>query len=221
MKIKHSDSILKHLSGRYGDTVFYAYRGLECARSIPAKVKPPSSPGQVAQQERMAAIAIFYQALKEVGIYDYWNKAAEGLVMNGYNLLVKLNLPAFCGEGTICDFAKLCPVTGMLGLPDELTLTPETDEAWELTWRNTPFQTNAAPDDRLLLLVMKDCETFDIVPLETGDACRRDEKTIFRIPANLKMFSHLYVVFCSRANGVCSESRYFKLTLNFYKHGQI
>ena len=99
--------------GTIGDYVVYLYRGKRCIRRKPSKVKPPSAPGQVAQQERMASIAIFYQALKGVGIYDFWRQATEGMMLHGYNLLVQRNLPAFGGDGRICDFSKLQLTAGV------------------------------------------------------------------------------------------------------------
>lgn len=128
MIIKENYPILGNYLGAIDDLIFYMYRGRRCIRKKPTKVKPPSSPGQVAQQERIASIAIFYQALKEVGIYPYWQKAAEGKVTNGYNLLVQQNLPAFNSNGMICDFSKIRLADGILTLPDELRVN-ETEEA--------------------------------------------------------------------------------------------
>ena len=61
-------------SGAIDDYIIYTRRGQKCLRRKPREPKPPTSPRQVAQQERMASVAIFYQALKEVGIYPYWQE---------------------------------------------------------------------------------------------------------------------------------------------------
>ena len=105
-------------SGAIDDYIIYTRRGQKCLRRKPREPKPPTSPRQVAQQERMASVAIFYQALKEVGIYPYWQEASKGQLAHGYNLLVKANLPAFNYEGLICDFTKLQLTPGRLRLPD-------------------------------------------------------------------------------------------------------
>lgn len=212
IEIKNT-SVLKNFTGVIDDVIVYVYRNRRCIRKKPEKMKPPSAPGQVAQQERMASIAIFYQALKEVGIYPYWQKAAEGRVANGYNLLVQQNLPAFNSNGMICDFSKICLTAGALALPDELRVS-ETEEpdVWMLEWTNTPYQTNTRADDRLRLFVMKeDGGTFDVEPLETVEGVRRDGQVTFRLPEYLQGYPHLYVLFCSHTTGMCSKSKYFYL----------
>ena len=151
-----------NFSGKIGDYVVYEYRGKTCIRHKPREPKLPSSPGQVAQQERMASIAILYQALKEVGIYPYWQQAAQGRIAHGYNLLLKANLPAFNYEGLICDFAKLQPTPNLLPLPDGLELAAEAGGTWRLSWRNTPCIPRAKDDDRLWLLLMRDGDTYTI-----------------------------------------------------------
>ena len=197
------------------------YRGRRCIRKKPSKVKPPSTAGQVAQQERMASIAIFYQALKEVGIYAFWQQASEGMVQNGYNLLVKGNLPAFDGEGRICDFSKLRLTAGTVALPDGLRVYGAGEGAWRIAWENTPNQVNASPDDRLRLYVMRDSETFAVRPVACGHACRRDGEVTFRLPEELREYLHLYVVFCSSTGEECSENKYFCLTLNSLNYGSV
>ncbi len=211
MKINERRSIWNRFSGRLDDMVFYTYRGMACARMIPTEVKAPSAPGQLAQQERMASLAIFYQALKEAGIYAYWQQASEGMVWNGYNLLVKMDLPAFDGEGKIADFSKLRLTWGAVALPDRMALQQEKGLEWRLTWENTPLLPNARPDDRLMLFLMKDSETFSVEALETGGACRRDRQAVFRIPEEIREFPHLYAAFRTRTGEKSSVSGYYHL----------
>lgn len=223
MIISKDDSVLGQFSGSTDGWIFYKHREQWCARKKPEKVKPPSAPGQVAQQERIASAAIFYQALKEVGIYPYWQKAAEGMVASGYCLLVKQNLPAFNSNGMICDFSKIRLTAGALALPDELQLREaEETDGWVLAWTNTPHQVNAREDDRLKLFVMKeDSGTFDVEPLEAVEGVRRDEQVTFRLPECLQGYPHLYVMFCSHTTGECSMSKYFNLLKKGGKNGYI
>ena len=202
-----------NFSGKIGDYVVYEYRGKTCIRHKPREPKLPRSPGQVAQQERMASIAILYQALKEVGIYPYWQQAAQGRIAHGYNLLLKANLPAFNYEGLICDFAKLQPTPNLLPLPDGLELAAEAGGTWRLSWRNTPCIPRAKDDDRLWLLLMRDGDTFDPETVDTGNAQRSDGEARFRIPEQYQDYQHLYVLFCSKTGWECSKSRYFHLKL--------
>lgn len=206
-------TFFNHFKGKIDNIVVYMHRNRRCIRRKPTEAKPPSSPGQVAQQERMAAVATLYQALKEVGIYPYWQKAAEGLIQTGYNLLVKNNLPAFSGEGTICDFSKLLLATGNVPLPDELNLRPGKEREWILQWNNTLLTPQSKEDDRLWVMVMKDYETFDVETLDIGTCCRGEGRATIRIPETWNDYPHLFVIFCSRTGEECSKSRYFNINL--------
>ena len=211
MKFKKNDFL--DFTGKIGDYVVYEWRGQKCLRRKPREPKPPTSPRQVAQQERMASIAIFYQALKEVGIYPYWQEASKGQVAHGYNLLVKANLPAFNYEGLICDFTKLQLTPGRLRLPDGMELHAEADGSWRLTWTNTRCTPRTFRDDRLRLLLMRDEDTFDPEELDSGNATRADGEARFRIPEGLQDYPHLYAFFCSHTGLDCTKSRYFNLNL--------
>ena len=207
---------LGNFTGKIGNCIFYRHRNRICIRSISETVKPPSSPGQLAQQERIAALANLYQALKEAKLHLYWQKAAEGLLQNGYNLLVKTNLPAFSGQGTVCDFSKLLITLGKVALPNNLKLTADPHGGQILEWSNAPLTPHANADDRLRIVMMKDYETFDVKPLDMADYSRSNCRAVFRIPESLKDFSHLYVIFCSRVDGTCSSSRYFNINPKSY-----
>lgn len=210
---KKEFSIFSSISGKVGNLIFYTRRNQLCVRSKPLAFKHPSSPGQIAQQERMAAAAIFYQALKKAGIYPYWQKAAEKLPQTGYNLVIKNNLAAFSGEGSICDFSKIRITIGTLPLPAGLKLEADENKGWILQWRNTPLFRKAREDDELLVVMMKNQETFDVKFADIGTHFRNESPVVFQIPETLQDYSHLFVIFCSRTNGECSESRYFNIHL--------
>ncbi|WP_251621365.1 DUF6266 family protein [Odoribacter lunatus] len=198
------------ISGKMGDHVYYEYKGLPCVRSNPQKVQPPSSPGQLAQQEKMAAVAIFYQALKEVGIYAYWKKAAEGLLLTGHNLLVKANLPAFDGEGNICDFAKLRLTPDTLAAPDNLSLQAGEDGKLIARWSNAVPHPRTQPEDRLVVALMKgDVENYNVKLPDIGDFHRQDEEAIFQIPDKLKRYEKIFMFFINEQACQCSSAQLF------------
>lgn len=185
------------LSGSMDGLILYERNGRLCGRRKPLDVKRPSAPGQVAQQARVASVAIFYQSLKDAGIYPYWKLAAKGKVQSGYNLLMMRNLKAFNGEGRICDFPKLRITEGEVALPDGLQVRKAEEGTWTVEWMNTPHQAGTSPDDRLRLYVMKDSETFAVKPVECGETCREDGTATFRLAGELEDYGHLYVVFVS------------------------
>lgn len=212
MKEKQVSSLLGNFTGRIGDFIVYMHRQQRCIRRVPEHMPPPSSPGQLAQQERIASVAIFYRVIKGTGLYNHWRKAAKGLVQNGYNLFVRENLKAFKGDGRICDFSKLRLTKGEVALPDGLGLRRGGDGEWVLEWENTPRQANARGEDEVRIYAMKDAETFDVKLLDAGLHCREEGRAVFRMEGECKDFFHLYVIFCCTANGSCSDSRYFSLT---------
>lgn len=208
---------LGKFSGKLGNKVYYEYRGQLCIRSKPKFTKPPSSPGQLAQQERIAAVALFYQALKEVGIYGYWKKAAEGLLQTGYNLLVQANLPAFDGEGKICDFSKVNLTPGGIPWPDNFTLQRGEVGEWVAVWNTAVRHPKAKADDRLVIALMKDAVTYDVKLPEIGTPRREDGKAVFHISEELSDFVYLFWYFCSDSDQLCSKSL-FNIKINYYGH---
>ena len=204
---------LLNWSGKVGNYVICTYRGQKYVRRRPRKKCPPT-PMQRAQRERMSSIGILYKALKDAGLSPYWSTASEGQLAHGYNLVTRENLPAFCADGRICDFAKLQLTPSLLPLPDDLQLEQEADGAFRLQWTNNSCLPGAAEDDVLRLFLMRDAESFTPVAVETGNVCRGDGEARFTIPERLKDYAHLYVVFCSRTGWKSSSSRYFKIKEN-------
>ena len=210
MKVEERNEFL-NLVGKLDDYVVYKRRGQTCLRRRPAPPRGIPSAGFAAQQERIAAIAIFYRALKEAGLYPYWQRAAKGLVAHGYNLITKANLPAFGGQGKIGDFTKLRLTPNLMPLPDGLTLSAGDGDAWLLEWEAGEWLPGTEADDAARLLAMRNAETFVLLPVDAGGALRGDGSARFRLPDGASDFTHLFVYFCSRTDGICTSSRYYNL----------
>ena len=196
--------------GKLGDYIIYNYRGQKCIRRKP-KIRNPPTSMQKAQQERMTSVGIFYKALKDAGLSPYWTEASKGKLPHGYNLVVKENMPAFQANGEICDFTKLQPTPLLLPLPDNMQLAQEDDGSWLLQWTNNSCLPGAAEDDLLRVFLMRDAESFNLVPVNTGNARRGDGKARFSIGEALKDYPHLYALFCSSTGWRCTNSRYFHI----------
>lgn len=192
--------------GKINGMIYYEYRGLACVRSMPRNVSAPHTPGQVAQQERIAAVAIFYQALKEVGIYTYWRKAAEGRVQTGYNLLVQANLQAFDGEGNICDFSKLRITPETLPLPECLSLEAGESGTWRASWQHSVPHPGASDDDRLVIALMEgNAANYDVKLPKVGTFRRGDGEAVFRLPDKYQGYEKIYLFF--KNGDACKSSR--------------
>lgn len=198
--------------GKADGLIYYEYRGLPCVRRMPRNVQPPHAPGQIAQQERIAAVAIFYQALKEVGIYAYWQKAAERKVQTGYNLLVQANLQAFDAEGNICDFSKLRMTPDTLPLPDSLSLQAGEREEWQVTWKTSVPHPGASDDDRLVVALMEgNAANYEVELPDVGNFRRGDGEAVFRLPGKFEEYEKMYLYFENTKNCKSSLSILFNL----------
>lgn len=198
--------------GKADGLIYYEYRGLPCVRRMPRNVQPPHAPGQIAQQERIAAVAIFYQALKEVGIYTCWQKAAEGKMQTGYNLLVQANLQAFDAEGNICDFSKLRMTPDTLPLPDCLSLQAGEAGEWQATWKTSVPHPGAGEDDRLVVALMKgEANNYEVEFPDVGIFRRRDGEAVFRLPDKFKEYEKTYLFFKNEQSCKSSQAKLFNL----------
>lgn len=178
-------------------------------KADPEKIK--FSPGQLAQQKRMVSASIFYRAVKAAGLHHSWQAAARDKQLSGYNLFLHYNLPAFTGEGNICDFDKLQLSTGKLYLPDHMSICNEGEDAWKIEWKNNALSPGADENDRFRAVVMKREDVFTVKLPGTGDYRRKHCRAVIRLPPELKEFVHLYCYFCSDTGNTFSESRHFLL----------
>lgn len=208
---RKNDSDFWDFTGAMDEFIVYDWRGLKCLRRRPTGWPDTPPPGARAQQERLAAVAVFFQAMKAAGLYPYWQRAAEGMTAHGYNLVVRENLAAFGADGAIRDFTKLRLTPNLMPLPDGLTLSDGDGDAWLLEWEAGEWLPGTEADDDARLLAMRDAETFVLLPVEAGGALRGDGSARFRLPDGASDFTHLFVYFCSRTDGICTSSRYYNL----------
>lgn len=199
------------LKGKVGDYVFYARKGKQCMRRRPQHVPTSYSPAQVAQQERIASLAVFYHALKNAGLYRFWQKAAEKIPQTGYNLLVGRNVPVFDNEGRISDFSKLCLTPDLLPQPHNIALAASGEREWTLAWELAPWRAKSQQNDLLMVALMKDSETYNIKIVDIGKVERKECRAVVRIPEPWQEYAHLFCLFYSQDTGKSSAGKYFDL----------
>lgn len=200
----------------HGQIIYYHYKGKPCFRRKVPKDKIAFSEKMREQQERVAAIAALHRAMKAEGVDQIWTKEAKRSGLNGYNLLVRENAPAFSGKGRICDFRKLKLTAGRVRLPDHLQLTAGEEGELQLDWENNA---DAYPltheDDCLVCVLMQDDGGFRLRFLDFGDWQRKHCRAVIRLPTEWKECRHLYCFFYSPSEDEFSESIYFNT--NFKK----
>lgn len=204
---------LTGLSGKIGELVFFRRRGRTCVRSV-GEMKLPRSAGQLAQQARVRAVAIFWRSLQRTGVSRYWQQAAKMQQLSGYNLFMKVNVAAFTGEGRIGDFSKLSLTVGALQLPDCMQLSAGGEGRWILEWQNVTRYPGCQETDRLYVFLLKREDNFDFYRLETGVVYRRDCRAVFRLSPEYQDYTHLFCYFCSATGEEVSKSRYFLIFKN-------
>ncbi|MCM1440937.1 MAG: hypothetical protein NC131_17315 [Roseburia sp.] len=209
--IEHNNIVTRELRGKIGNCTVYKRLGKTCVRSCPDSRKLTSA-GQVAQQRRIASIAILYKAVKIVGLNACWKAADKPAGWTGYNLFVTKNLPAFDSDGLIGDAEKVCLTVGTgIYLPDELAIRQTGENTWALTWKNVTCYPTCHAGDRMMLTFMQGRDRFAIKILnEAGVASRSDEYIEFELPAEWQGYTHLYC-FMRSETGTVSDCKHFLL----------
>lgn len=191
-------------------TLFGKCRGKTYIRTKGEKSEKPKSVLQVQQQNRLAAVAMFYRAIRDAGLYGIWQLAAKQRLMHGYNLFVQHNIHVFSDEGLIRDFMKIHLSVGELELPDDMTIRQEAEGEWILEWKCVlPRRSLASGDDRLAVALMSHESVYTVKVPDIGDFRREDCRAVIRLPADLQNYTHLYCYFCSATGKGFSMSRYF------------
>ena len=207
------DSLLGNLSGRVGNMVFYNYRGKTCARRRCWKQNSPGSVAQLQQRNRMRAACIFYRALVAAGLKEAWNKAAEGSLLSGYNLFVRLNIQVISGQGLITDFSRIRLVSGGLPLSDMMEVKRLSPTTVGVRWQLKACCSRNRLSDRLALAFMKSEGIYTVRMVDTGGVCHSACEARIEVPEELAAYPHCYCFFRSARTAETSESRYFYLNV--------
>lgn len=207
-------NIFGKISGKLDGYIFYVRNGKQCMRRKPQSCLQPLTPAQVAQQERIASLAVFYHAIKDAGLYVFWQRAADQLPQTGYNLLISQNSKIFDVEGRIPDFSKLMLTPDSLPLPYNISLQAGTEGEWILQWEDLRWGKKTKRDDRLMVVLMKDEESYNVKIVDIGEIHREDCRAVVRIPEELRGYAHLFCLFYSQVEGKSSASKYFKVFIH-------
>ena len=200
------------ISGKLGDVVYYSYRGQQYVRKSPRRVETESVL-QAGQRMRFSAAIGFYRELKKAGFDAFWQRAARGQVLSGYNLMMAHHIGAFDETGKIVDFRRLCLTPGSLSLPSRMELQAgNAGGEWLLTWDTLQRAYKGGDSGDLLhAAVMRDEESYAVKTVDCGGACRGDGRAVVRIPEELSGYKHLFCFFSSQA-GDATACEYFGLT---------
>lgn len=204
-------SALQHLKGKIGNFVFYHAKGQLRMRSY---VRPDSvrwTPEQKLQQNRLRTVVFFYRANQHTLLPKIWRMAARDMVMSGYNLFIRENMPVFNAGHVIGDYSMLHISMGTLAPPYALQIAGYGKGEIRLTWSNPLPKTSGSMSDRLHAFWLDGTGDFSLHALAVPEACRRDGQAVLSLPEAGRQDLHLYVYFSNEEETLFSSDRYFYL----------
>lgn len=205
-------SLLKGISGRLGEYVFYTVGDKTYVRRVPEKVSNPRTPAQTLQRWRQVCVQTLYRSVKGTLLQAAAGEAAAHLkVRSGYHLFLSRNINAF-GEGDNVDYGRLCFGGVRLQLPPHMVCEAAGAGRVRLAWQAEVAMTTAAPDDRLLVAAVLPEEPYRLVMLEGVEAVRSGRQAEVRLP-DVQGEVHLYCLFVSAAGEAFSPDVHFCVNL--------
>jgi len=195
------------VSGKVGPVVYVNFNGRNYVRIAPKERKKNSwSPKQVTYRKKFSKVCNFWSGTVPTKIKQIWDLDAER--MNGFNLFVKTNLPAFGSDGTVSDPERIHFSTGKLPLAHKLTAERTPDELGKVavTWHNDSDSILESTRDELMMVI--DFEGKIWGPILTG-ALRKQESAVIQLPAGLETVKGIYLFFGNEERELYSVDEYF------------
>lgn len=197
--------ILGGFSGKVGAVVGASWRGIDYMRGLPEKSNKPSTPSQLAQQNKMALFRGFLLGVDDI-IEKCFQNIQKYTPMNdalSYNMLNSV-------EGTYPEqnikFMNLLFSKGELrGAWSPKAFSLESNSI-DFSWENGNLMPLCATDDQVTLVVYNVGQK-EFCKLE--NAALRGEKTArLVLPKNFKGSTHCYISFYSEGRKLASTTEY-------------
>ncbi len=204
--MKGNDS---RISGMVGPLVFVNFRGGTYVRTAPrSRKKNEWGATQTAYRNKFSKVCHFWTRQTYDATKKIWGIAAEN--MNGFNLFVKTNLPAFGSDGTVTEYERFHVSTGKLPLPRQLRAERVVGdpEKVEVHWEDDSGEALALPDDELMMVAVRGSRIF--APVATG-ALRRQQSAVAQLPAGTGEIKGIYLYFGSDKRRLYSVDQWFGL----------
>ena len=206
---KVNGGIESKISGMIGPVVFVNFNGSTYVRRAPrSRGKNGWSPNQQSSRTRFSEVCAFWRGSVPGSVKQIWGVAAEK--MNGFNLFLKINLPAFGSDGKLADRERFHFSQGVLPLPHKLkAATIQGDPGKiEVNWQNESESGSAFSNDKLMLVAAG--ENNFTAPIETG-AVRKQGSAIVQLPQNPDPVTGFYLFFKSSERNLYSTDQYFEI----------
>ena len=182
----------KVASGKVGTVSLYQLRGKSIMRSLRVDKKGPRTENQLRNQRRFKAIGAFCTPFKTLVIPQIWNGLAT--TSSGYHLFMKINSPAFDGDGNLTDPMKIKLSMGKLSLPPVMQAqrTIAGGTTIEVKWeKDGPLAAQSA-NDKLMVISAGDGKYSD---MKATGLKRGNLGGTFELPPMALPASHIYLFF--------------------------
>jgi hypothetical protein len=202
--MKGNDS---RISGMIGPLVFVNFRGGTYVRTAPRSRKKNEWSGeQTGYRQKFSKVCYFWRRQTYDSTKKIWGIAAEN--MNGFNLFVKTNLPAFGNDGTVTDLERFHVSTGKLPLPHKLNAerVAGDPEKVEVQWEDDSDEGLALPDDELMMVTARDGKFS--APIATG-ALRSQQSAVIPLLSGTGTIQGIYLYFGSDRRKLYSVDQWF------------
>lgn len=204
-------SAFQALRGKIGNFIFYHAKGQLRMRSYGKSGTSPWTPGQKLQQNRLRTVVFFYRANQNTLLPKIWRMAARDMVMSGYNLFIRENMPVFNAGHAIGDYSLLHISQGSLEFPQALQVASYGDGKICLTWKNPLPKNSGSMSDRLHAVWLDGKGNFSLHVLSMPEVTRREEEAVLPLPEAGSEELHLYIYFSNKEETQFSPDRYFYL----------
>jgi hypothetical protein len=195
------------VAGKIGPVVYVNFNGETYIRTLPRRRRKNEwSAEQTNYREKFSKVCYFWRRQIYDSTKKIWGIAAER--MNGFNLFVKTNLPAFGPDGRVSDLERFHVATGKLPLPHQLNAERVVGdpEKVAVSWEDDSGAGLALPDDQLMMVAARDGKFS--APIATG-ALRRQGSAVIQLPSGTGTIQVIYLYFSSDERKLYSVDQWF------------
>lgn len=204
-------ALFHKMKGKIGHLILYNVKGQIRTRANSGKMSVLWSPAQELQQNRLRSAVFFYRANQTTFLPKIWRLAARNMVMSGYNLFLRENMPVFNAGHSIGDYSMLHISKGTLEFPQVLQVSGYGNGKIRLTWKNLLPKTSGSMSDRLHAVWLDGKGDFSLRVLSMPEVSRREEQAVLPLPEAGRQDLHLYIYFSDKEENQFSPDRYFYL----------
>lgn len=203
----YNKGILGAFSGKVGPVVGASWRGKDVMRSLPKKTNRIPTASQLEQRDKFAMATSFLTPINPV-VKRYFGtnagiKTRRNLAMS---YLMKEAL-VFNDPDWVWDYSKILIARGELQALEDATLTAGTGQSIELNWTNNSTEGNAAPTDKMVVVVYEETANNSWYSLNLG--VRSATSAVLDLPAyTAGLTVHVWATFVSADDAVAGTSQY-------------